>query len=181
VNYHATQATVLRGLLGGKITAVIRSMEDSATGDNTGLAGLYQAKLEIHNEFPTRRQHRIDFLEGVSVKYSLKEGSPIMKTGGSIFGVGLSMAAGRYTSAATRRGLLPVFFKNFAGFAEKVVLPEPCNPATRMTVGGMFEVLISVFDSPSSLTISSWMILMISCPGVTLFITSWPTARVWTF
>ena len=46
------------------------------------------------------------------------------------------IAAGLYTSQPTNRTSLDfLVFKKFANFPEKVVLPEPCKPDIKITVG----------------------------------------------
>ena len=47
-----------------------------------------------------------------------------------------SRAAGRYTSTDTSIGRWPPFFSHPASLPEVVVLPEPCSPAIRITLGG---------------------------------------------
>ena len=46
------------------------------------------------------------------------------------------MAAGRTKSAATSPGLRPSFLNHKASLAAVVVLPVPCIPANRISVGG---------------------------------------------
>ena len=64
-----------------------------------------------------------------------------------------------------------------ASLALVVVLPEPCRPVISTTAGG--EPRLSPLSSaPRIATSSSWTILTTIWPGVTLLITSWPTARL---
>ena len=48
-----------------------------------------------------------------------------------------SMAAGRCRSQATSAGLRPCLTSRFASLPAVVVLPEPCRPQSRITVGGL--------------------------------------------
>jgi hypothetical protein len=61
---HHMQETVLHGLLADEINAVIQYVEYSTKRDNSDHAELHQAILEMHNNFPTWLQRRIDLLEG---------------------------------------------------------------------------------------------------------------------
>ena len=92
------------------------------------------------------------------------------------------IAAGRYTSHATRSGFLPFNLYFPASFAVVVVLPAPWRPAIIITVTALPGwSLISVVSEPINFTSSSFTILITICPGFRPFITSCPTARSWTF
>src|SRR6202162_5717935 len=88
-----------------------------------------------------------------------------------------SIAAGRRTSVETSSGRWPSRRTNGASLPAVVVLPDPCRPASTMTVGGDGAYVIGV-RSPSRWTISSSTIFTICWPGFRLSITSAPTARV---
>src|SRR5674476_1403745 len=88
-----------------------------------------------------------------------------------------SMAAGRYTSAAMRTGRLPSFLSRLASLAHAVVLPEPCRPAIRMTVGAWPLKASLESPLPMSATSSSLTIFTTCCAGVRLSMTSAPSAR----
>ena len=60
---------------------------------------------------------------------------------------------------------------------QAVVLPEPCRPAIRITVGGRFENESLVPAWPIRAVSSSWTILTTCWPGVRLSSTSLPIAR----
>ena len=66
-----------------------------------------------------------------------------------------STAAGRYTSAATRNGAFCSCLSRRASLPAVVVLPEPCSPTSRMTVGGTVAWAIGASFSPSMATSSS--------------------------
>ncbi len=87
-----------------------------------------------------------------------------------------SMAAGRYISAATSRGLRLFFaLRKLASLPENVVLPEPCRPAMRITVG--FPVRSSSSSLPPiRAASSSFTIFTINWPGLTEVITFSPMA-----
>ena len=78
-----------------------------------------------------------------------------------------SIAAGRCRSAAIRPGLRPWLRRCSASFAAVVVLPEPCRPASRMTV----NLPNARPDSPSPISCvsSSWTTFTTCWPGVRLF------------
>ena len=87
------------------------------------------------------------------------------------------IAAGRYTSAATRSGFLFFLLRiQRAILPAKVVLPEPCRPTIMMPTGAGPERLISLVSPPITATSSSWMIFTICWPGVTEVSTSEPMA-----
>src|SRR6266542_4483413 len=88
-----------------------------------------------------------------------------------------SIAAGRWRSAATSAGALPSFLSISASLAAAVVLPEPCRPASRITVGGRPAKASRESPPPITAVSSSWTIFTTCCPGVRLFSTSSPTAR----
>src|SRR6266550_4650885 len=88
-----------------------------------------------------------------------------------------SIAAGRCTSAATRSGRRPCLRMRFASFAAVVVLPEPCRPASTMTVGGRSARASGVAAPPSMSTIASWTIFTTCCAPVIDSRTRSPTAR----
>src|SRR5919204_2587166 len=88
-----------------------------------------------------------------------------------------SIAAGRCRSAATRPGLRSALRKNSASFAAAVVFPDPCNPASRTTVGGRELKARPEAPAPISAVSSSWTIFTTCCAGVRLFRTSCPSAR----
>src|ERR1700694_1332057 len=88
-----------------------------------------------------------------------------------------SRAAGRYTSAATRAGAFCSSLRRRASFAAVVVLPEPCNPTSRMTVGPTEAKSRPVCVAPSSVAISSCTSFTTCWPGVTALSCSPPIAR----
>ncbi len=64
--------------------------------------------------------------------------------------------------------------------AAAVVLPEPCRPASRITVGGLPATASLELPEPISEVSSSWTIFTTCWPGVRLLTTSWPSARAFT-
>ena len=87
------------------------------------------------------------------------------------------IAAGRYTSHATSSGLFSFLsLKNFASFAQCVVLPAPCKPTNIMIVGGFDANLIFSALPPIIAVSSSLTIFTIICDGTRDSITSAPTA-----
>ncbi len=65
-----------------------------------------------------------------------------------------SMAAGRRVSSeATSTFLRSVFASRSASLPVMVVLPEPCRPAIRITVGGFSESRSGSGSSPPSISI----------------------------
>ena len=94
-----------------------------------------------------------------------------------------SLAAGRYTSAATRHGAFCSRFSRRASFAAVVVLPEPCKPTSKSSVGPT-ELNCSgaapcaPTNRPSGPTSAPSMRAISSC---TSFATCWPgrTASTW--
>src|SRR3989338_5699744 len=73
-----------------------------------------------------------------------------------------SMAAGLYTSAATRRGNCPSFKSLLASFADVVVFPEPCSPTIIIIVGG-FEARAILLFVPPSIAVSSSLTIFTTC------------------
>src|SRR5882672_752063 len=87
-----------------------------------------------------------------------------------------SIAAGRYTSQETSRGLFPrPSFSSFASFAAVVVFPDPCSPARSTTAGGATARSSSAFSPPMSAASSRWTTPTSACPGVRLPTTSCPS------
>jgi len=93
-------------------------------------------------------------------------GSPgSLNTGTSIWRPSVrscSTAAGRCRSAPTINGCRPWLLNQRASLAELVVLPEPCRPAIKMTVGGReaYEILRV---SPPNMAVSSAFTILITC------------------
>ena len=87
-----------------------------------------------------------------------------------------STAAGRWRSHATRPGRFPSFRRRRASLAAAVVLPDPCRPARRITVGGRANARRES-PVPMSSVSSSWTIFTTCWPGVRLLRTSCPSAR----
>ena len=73
-------------------------------------------------------------------------------------------------------GRWPPFLSQAASLPLVVVLPEPCRPAIRMTVGGCEANLKRAVSLPSSSINSSRTILMTCSVGESAVITSVPTA-----
>src|SRR5579863_3595029 len=71
-------------------------------------------------------------------------------------------AFGRCRSAATISGVLPCAFSQRASFAASVVLPEPCRPASMITVGG-FLANRSLRASPPRIATSSSLTILMTC------------------
>src|SRR5205823_9316739 len=63
-----------------------------------------------------------------------------------------------------------------ASFPAAVVLPAPCSPASRRTVGGFDAYVMRRFSPPRVLTSSSWTILMTCWAGLRLLERSSPMA-----
>ena len=82
-----------------------------------------------------------------------------------------SRAAGRYTSTETSMGRCPPFFSHAASLPLVVVLPEPCKPAIKITVGGCDENLKRAVSVPSSVISSSRTILITCSEGESAVIT----------
>ena len=90
------------------------------------------------------------------------------------------MAAGRYTSHAASSGFLLFLLRSMpASLPEKVVLPEPCKPAIRMTAGCPFSSS-SEAEAPMSVASSSCTIFTITWFGLSAVSTFWPMALVFT-
>ena len=88
-----------------------------------------------------------------------------------------STAAGRWRSAATRRGLRSWAASIRASLPQVVVLPDPCRPQSISTVGPVFSNRIDGSTGPIRSTSSSCTILTICCSGRTLLINWVPAAR----
>ena len=67
--------------------------------------------------------------------------------------------------------------RNFASFAVAVVLPDPCRPAMRITVGGRGANATPALEPPMSAVSSSLTILTTCWPGFSWFSTSEPRQR----
>ena len=88
-----------------------------------------------------------------------------------------STAFGRCRSAATSSGVLPCSFSHSASLPASVVLPEPCRPASMITVGGFLANRSRRVSPPRIVTSSSCTILMTCCAGFSACETSAPAAR----
>src|SRR5579859_5306371 len=89
-------------------------------------------------------------------------------------------AFGRCRSAATISGVLPCAFSQRASFAASVVLPEPCRPASMITVGG-FLANRSLRASPPRIATSSSLTILMTCwTGLSAAETSSEEARAFT-
>ena len=87
-----------------------------------------------------------------------------------------SIAAGRYTSHATRSGFLCCLVLSIlASLPLNVVLPEPCKPDIS-TIEGLPSRLSPTASPPISCASSSCTILTMSCPGLTAVRTFMPRA-----
>ena len=87
------------------------------------------------------------------------------------------IAAGLYTSHATRRHFFPFCLNLPASFAVVVVLPAPCSTHIIRTVMAFPGCsCISADSLPISAISSSFTILITICPGFKPFMTSAPTA-----
>ena len=86
-------------------------------------------------------------------------------------------ALGRCRSAATSSGVLPCSRSQSASFAARVVLPEPCRPASMITVGGTLAKRSRRVSPPRIVTSSSLTILMTCWAGFSAAATSSPDAR----
>src|SRR5699024_6789658 len=86
-------------------------------------------------------------------------------------------AFGRCRSAATSSGVCPCSFSQAPSFPASVVLPAPCRPASRITVGGCLA-RVSSRESPPRISIScSCTILTICWAGFSDWETSAEEAR----
>mmetsp|Transcript_28556 Transcript_28556/g.71518 ORF Transcript_28556/g.71518 Transcript_28556/m.71518 type:complete len:297 (+) Transcript_28556:786-1676(+) len=95
-----------------------------------------------------------------------------------------SIAAGRYTSVATSSDVLPCFLRYSASLPHAVVLPTPCKPAMRITVGpwpSALSVSLSPPKPPMSVHSSSATTLVNCCDAFTPLVTLIPTALSSTF
>ena len=86
-------------------------------------------------------------------------------------------AFGRCMSAATSSGVLFCDFSQSASLAASVVLPEPCRPASMITVGGTLANRSRLASPPRIATSSSLTILMTCWAGLSASETSAPLAR----
>ena len=91
-----------------------------------------------------------------------------------------STAFGRCRSAATSSGVLPCSLSHSASLPASVVLPEPCRPASMITVGGTLANRSRLASPPRISTSSSCTILMTCCAGLSACDTSAPLARSFT-
>src|SRR5215213_3074604 len=74
-------------------------------------------------------------------------------------------------------GFLPSFRSSSESLPASVVLPDPCSPQSRITVGGRLAKTSRESPEPISSVSSSWTILTTCWPGVRLLSTSCPVAR----
>src|SRR5271156_543339 len=74
-------------------------------------------------------------------------------------------------------GRWPAFFSHWASLPLVVVLPEPCSPAMRMTLGGWEDFWKRAVSLPRTLMSSSWTILTICSEGLRAVATFSPMAR----
>ncbi len=79
-------------------------------------------------------------------------------------------------SHATSSGFLPCFFNCSESFPHSVVLPAPCKPHIKMTVGGLGETSILALPEPMSAISSSFTILITCWAGFSDCSTCCPTA-----
>ena len=87
-----------------------------------------------------------------------------------------SRAAGRYTSTETSIGRCPPFCSHAASFPAVVVLPDPCSPAIKITVGGR-DANWNRATSLPKIAISSSRTIFTTCSvGDSEVITSCPIA-----
>ena len=87
-----------------------------------------------------------------------------------------SRAAGRYTSTETSMGRCPPFLSHAASLPDVVVLPEPCRPAIKITVGGCEANLKRAVSLPRMAINSSRTIFTTCSEGESAVSTSVPTA-----
>ena len=76
--------------------------------------------------------------------------------------------------------MLPCSFSHSASLPAIVVLPEPCRPASKITVGGTLANRSRLASPPRISTSSSCTILMTCCAGFSACDTSAPLARSFT-
>ena len=86
-------------------------------------------------------------------------------------------AFGRCRSQAASIGVWPWFLSQRASLPARVVLPEPCRPASMITVGGFFANRSRRVSPPRMPTSSSLTILTTCCAGFRASETSAPLAR----
>ena len=86
------------------------------------------------------------------------------------------MAAGLYTSAATSNALRPCSFRCSPNFAVAVVLPAPCRPAIKTTVGFVAACARGALAPPITSTNSLCTNLMNCWSGLIPRTTSAPRA-----
>ncbi len=86
-------------------------------------------------------------------------------------------ALGRCRSQATSSGWCPCPLSQRASLPASVVLPEPCRPASMITVGGCLANCSRRVSPPRTPTSSSCTILMTCCAGLRALCTSEPRAR----
>src|SRR5690242_4081294 len=97
-----------------------------------------------------------------------------------------SRAAGRYRSSDTSKGRATPLFNQFDSLTDVVLLPDPCRPAIRMTLGACHATFTLAVYSPSTSNSSSRTILLtyshgdnafINCSGAARYLHSFPTRR----
>ncbi len=86
-------------------------------------------------------------------------------------------AFGRCRSQATSSGVWPCPASHLASLPASVVLPEPCRPASMITVGGVLANSSRRVSPPRMMTSSSLTILMTCWAGFSACETSAPLAR----
>ena len=86
-------------------------------------------------------------------------------------------ALGRCRSAATSSGWCPWSLSQRASLPASVVLPEPCRPASMITVGRLLGERSRRASPPRTVISSSCTILMICWAGLSAWETSAPRAR----
>ena len=86
-------------------------------------------------------------------------------------------ALGRCRSAATSSGVWPWPLSQWPSLPARVVLPEPCRPASMMTVGAFLANRSRRVSPPRIATSSSLTILMTCWAGLSAPLTSAPRAR----
>ena len=86
-------------------------------------------------------------------------------------------ALGRCRSAATSSGVCPWSLSHLPSLPAKVVLPDPCRPASMITVGGCLASVSCRVCPPRIATSSSCTILTTCWAGLSAWLTSAPSAR----
>ena len=86
-------------------------------------------------------------------------------------------ALGRCRSAATSSGVWPWSLSHVPSLPARVVLPDPCRPASMTTVGGCLASCSWRVCPPRMPTSSSLTILTTCCAGLSAWLTSAPSAR----